>query len=105
MFAETEFVTSLLWQFSYLQVLDYLTTIAFLMLGVQEGNPLVRFCMEMAPSPMWGLAGVKVAALLLGVYCLRLGKDRLLGRINVMFALLVAWNLVALIFGAAQASS
>jgi len=95
-------VTSLLWQFSYLQVLDYLTTVAFLLIGVQEGNPVVRLIMDAAPSPMIGLAFVKAAALLLGVYCLKLGKDRLLSRINVMFALLVAWNLVALILGAAK---
>lgn len=95
-------MTSLLWQFSYLQVLDYLTTIAFLLIGVQEGNPVVRLCMNVAPSPMVGLALVKLAALVLGLYCLRLGKDRLLARINVMFAMLVAWNLVALILGAAH---
>ena len=29
-------------QYSYLQVLDFLTTIAFLLNGVKEGNPLVR---------------------------------------------------------------
>ncbi len=95
-------MTSLLWQFSYLQVLDYLTTIAFLLIGVQEGNPVVRVVMNAAPTPMLGLAAVKLAALALGVYCLKLGKDRLLGRINVMFAALVAWNLVALILGAAR---
>jgi hypothetical protein len=95
-------VTSLLWQFSYLQVLDYLTTIAFLLIGVREGNPVVRLFMNVAPSPMVGLACVKLMALLLGAYCLRMGKDRLLARINVMFAMLVAWNLVALILGAAK---
>lgn len=95
-------MSSLLWQFSYLQVLDYLTTIAFLMIGVQEGNPVVRMFMNLAPSPLLGLAAVKVTALLLGVYCLKLGKDRLLSRINVMFAVLVAWNLVALILGTAR---
>ena len=98
-------MTSLLWQFSYLQVLDYLTTIAFLLIGVQEGNPLVRLCMEVAPSPILGLTVVKLSALLLGVYCLKLGKDRLLSRINIMFAMLVAWNLVALILGAARAGA
>ncbi|MEP7365482.1 MAG: DUF5658 family protein [Acidobacteriota bacterium] len=98
-------MTSLLWQFSYLQVLDYLTTIAFLLIGVQEGNPVVRLCMNLAPTPMLGLAAIKLAALLLGAYCLKLGKDRLLSRINVMFAMLVAWNLVALILGAARSGA
>lgn len=95
-------MTSLLLQFSYLQVLDYLTTIAFLLLGVQEGNPLVRLFMEHAPTPLWGLAAVKGLALLLGLYCLRAGKFRLLSRVNVMFAVLVAWNMVALILGASK---
>ncbi|MCC6293201.1 MAG: hypothetical protein IT164_11175 [Bryobacterales bacterium] len=98
-------MTSLLWQFSYLQVLDYLTTIAFLLTGVQEGNPFVRWSMQLAPSPFLGLAFVKLAALMLGFYCLRMGKERLLSRINVMFALLVAWNLVALILGSAHLPS
>ena len=34
-------MTQLLWQYSYLQILDFLTTIAFLVNGVKEGNPLV----------------------------------------------------------------
>jgi hypothetical protein len=40
---------------------------------------------------------VKVLALGLGLFCWRMGRDRLLMRINIMFAVLVAWNLVALI--------
>lgn len=94
-------MTAQLVQFSYLQVLDYLTTVAFLLLGIQEGNPLVRAAMEVAPSPLYGLAAVKLAALALALYCLKLGKDRLLHRINILFAVVVAWNLVALIVGAA----
>ena len=88
-------------QFSYLQLLDLLTTIAFLVIGVHEGNPLVRMAMSAAPTPMVGLLLVKTGALLLGVYCWQRNKDRLLWRINMLFALLVAWNLVALIVGAA----
>ena len=95
-------MTALLWQYSYLQVLDFLTTVAFLLLGVQEGNPLVRIMLDFAPSPVFGLAVVKIAAIALGIYCLKLGKIRLLHRINVLFAVVVAWNLVALILGAAH---
>ncbi len=98
-------MTSLLLQFSYLQILDYLTTIAFLSLGVQEGNPLVRWSMDLAPSPLLGLAGVKLVALMMGVYCLKMGKERLLSRVNIMFAALVAWNLVALILGTTKLGS
>lgn len=83
--------------FTYLQLLDLLTTVAFLLQGVQEGNPLVRFAMGAANSPVLGLVAVKMAAMGLGAYCWWNRKDRLLGRINVLFALLVAWNLFALI--------
>jgi hypothetical protein len=93
-----------MWQFSYLQVLDFLTTLAFLLVGVQEGNPLVRFAIELAPTPIHGLAAVKIAALGLGIYCLKLGRLRLLSRINLLFAIVVAWNLVALILATAQNS-
>jgi hypothetical protein len=95
-------VTTLIWQFSYLQVLDFLTTVAFLLLGIQEGNPVVRFALELAPSPIMGLAVIKVIALALAVACLRLGKLSLLARANVLFAIVVAWNMLALIVGAAQ---
>ncbi|MFN7920042.1 MAG: DUF5658 family protein [Bryobacteraceae bacterium] len=93
---------SLLFQFSYLQVLDLLTTVAFLMVGVREGNPLVRLAIEWAPSPIVGLLAVKALALGLGIYCLHAGKRALLSRINILFAIVVAWNLVALIFGTAK---
>jgi len=93
-------LTGQLVQFSYLQVLDYLTTVAFLILGIREGNPVVRLIMQSSPTPLLGLALVKLAALALGVYCVRVGKEQLLKRINILFAVVVAWNLVALILGA-----
>jgi hypothetical protein len=36
---------------------------------------------------------------MLGIYCWRMGRNRLLSRINVMFALVIAWNMIALILG------
>lgn len=95
-------VTAVFWQYSYLQVLDFLTTLAFLLVGVREGNPLVRLAIELSPSPIFGLLAVKVIALGLGVYSLMSGRFRLLQRMNFVFALVVAWNLVALIVGAAK---
>ncbi len=92
-------VNQLLMQYTYLQVLDFLTTIAFLLHGVQEGNPVVRYFMAGHSNPLGGLLMVKLLAVLLGLYCWRMGRSRLLARINVLFALLVAWNLVALILG------
>jgi hypothetical protein len=44
---------------------------------------------------------VKVIAVALGLYCWKVGRGRLLSRINVVFAFIVAWNLAALILAAA----
>jgi len=92
----------LLWQYSYLQVLDFLTTIAFLVNGVREGNPLVRLALGVGTNPIGGLVVVKLLAILLGIYCWRVGKRQLLSRINLIFAVLVAWNLVALILSSVR---
>lgn len=89
-------------QYSYLQMLDFMTTVAFLLNGVQEGNPLVRLALQYSSNPIGGLLVVKVIALALGVYCWKAGRERLLLRINVLFALLVAWNLVALILNSSH---
>jgi hypothetical protein len=90
-------LSQLLWHYSYLQVLDFLTTIAFLVNGVREGNPLVRLALSAGSNPIGGLLVVKLLAMLLGYYCWRVGKRQLLSRINLLFAFLVAWNMVALI--------
>jgi hypothetical protein len=42
---------------------------------------------------------VKLLAIVLGLYCWHQGRERLLVRINFLFAAVVAWNLVALIAG------
>jgi hypothetical protein len=94
-------VTQQLFQYSYLQVLDFLTTVAFLLNGVQEGNPVVRWAIQVAPSPLVGLLFVKILAIGLGIYCWQSGKIRLLSKINVGFAALIAWNLVSLILKSA----
>ncbi len=97
-------MNNLILQYSYLQLLDLLTTVAFLINGVKEANPLVKGMMHITPSPMVGLVLIKVLALALGVYCWRIQKYRLLLRINILFALLVAWNMMALIAGSSLAS-
>ncbi len=91
-------MNQLLLQYSYLQILDLMTTVAFVVHGVQEGNPFVRLFLTYAPNPLGGLLAVKILALGLGVYCWRCGRERLLSRINILFAFVVAWNLLALIF-------
>ena len=92
-------MNQLLVQYSYLQMLDLLTTVAFLLHGVQEANPMVRLALRYSSHPLGGLLLVKSLALVLGVYCWRCGRERLLTRINILFAVVVAWNLVALIAG------
>ena len=89
-------------QYSYLQVLDLLTTIAFLIHGIQEGNPLVRLAMKVTPNPIVGLVVVKGLAVALGLVCWLSGRDRALNRINIVFAIVVAWNLSALILGSTK---
>jgi hypothetical protein len=98
-------VNQLILQYSYLQVLDFLTTLAFMINGVQEGNPVVRLALRYAPHPLSGLLAVKVVAIMLGVYCWMRGRERLLTRMNVLFAVLIAWNLAALIISSAQRGS
>jgi hypothetical protein len=95
-------VNQLILQYSYLQVLDFLTTIAFMINGVREANPLVRLAVHYSPYPWGGLLAVKLAAVGLGLYCWTRGRERLLGRMNLLFAILIAWNLTALIMATAQ---
>jgi len=80
-------------------MLDLLTTLAFMLHGIQEANPVVRLALRYSSHPWGGLLAVKILALGLGVYCWRCGRQRLLTRINILFAIIVAWNLVALIAG------
>jgi len=98
-------MNQMLLHYSYLQILDFLTTVAFLVNGVREANPVVRLALSVVPNPLEGLIVVKVLALMLGIYCWRMGRQRLLSRINMMFAALVAWNLVALILSTLAAYS
>ena len=95
-------MNQLILQYSYLQVLDFLTTLAFMINGVQEGNPVVRLALRYAPHPLSGLLAVKLVAIMLGFYCWMRGRERLLTRMNWLFAILVAWNLAALIISSAQ---
>ena len=96
-------MNQLLLQYSYLQVLDLMTTLAFLLHGIQEGNPMVRFALQFSSHPIGALLAVKCLALGLGIYCWRCGRERLLTRINILFAIVVAWNLAALIAGGLNA--
>jgi len=84
-------------QFVYLQILDSLTTVAFILNGVSEANPLIRWAMVEAPHPISGLLMVKAAGVMMAWYCVNRSMYRLMRKVNFFFALLVAYNLIALI--------
>lgn len=84
-------------EFIYLQLLDVLTTIAFMMQGVGESNPIVRWAIREGPNPLWALVMLKGAAVLLALFCLYRSREKLLRKVNVFFAGLIVYNLVALI--------
>ena len=88
---------SLLFQFAYLQALDVLSTLAFLLNGAQEANPIVRLALKTGVSPLVSLVALKVLAVALAAYCVRRARHRLLSRVNVFFAALVAWNLIVVV--------
>jgi len=87
----------LLAQFACLQLLDLVSTLAFLSRGVGEANPLLRTLITASGSPLWGLAAAKALALLLGWYCWKSGRASLLARANLFFLALLVWNLTALL--------
>ena len=87
--------------FAYLQVLDILTTLAFLLQGVTEANPLVVAAIKIA-GPIGGLVLIKAAALTLAAVCFVQARYKLMQRVNVFFAFIVAMNLVALILSSAS---
>jgi hypothetical protein len=95
-------ITQLLLQFSFLQVFDFLTTVAFLVNGIGEGNPLVRSLMTWCPNPLVGLGVAKGLAVLLALYCWKNERFRLLNRANLFFSVIVTWNLLVLIIGTAR---
>lgn len=87
-------------EFIYLQVLDLLTTVAFMMYGVTEINPVVKWAMRESPSALGGLFLIKVAAVLLALLCMAHSQQRLLRGVNIFFAGLVAYNVFVLIINA-----
>lgn len=87
----------LLIQFICLQICDLVTTLVFLSLGVGEANPLVRLALGAAHQhPAAVLGAVKLAGIAVGWYAWESGRRRLLSRINILFAICVAWNVVAI---------
>ena len=86
--------------FLYLQVLDFLTTLIGMKIGLSEVSPFIRWLMQMDPAV--GLALSKLIALVLGGLCLWLNKRHLVRWINYWYAGLVVWNMT-LIFAVLRA--
>lgn len=83
-----------LWVFVFLQVGDLGTTVAVLRLGGVEENPLVKHLMVF--GPVEGLILAKVVTVAFGVGCFLAAKHRALRLANLIFAAIVAWNLIIL---------
>jgi hypothetical protein len=77
--------------FLYLQVLDFLTTLVGLKLGIHEASPFVRSLMHFGPSI--AVAASKIAAIALAALCVGLNRRYLVRWINYWYAALIVWNL------------
>ena len=77
--------------FIYLQILDLLTTIIGLRLGLAEASPFIRSVISLGPA----VAVLMSKALAFGLagLCVVLGRHSLLRRINYGYAALAVWNL------------
>ncbi len=78
--------------FIYLQLLDFLTTLAGFKLGASEASPFIAKLIH-ATSPAFGVALSKVVALGIGGLCVAMNRVRLVGWINYWYAGVVVWNL------------
>ena len=81
--------------FIYLQLLDFLTTILFLKLGLFESSWVVAALIRW--SPMLGLAAAKMTTVVLGWLAVRYHKDRVMRVANLAYSGVIAWNLVCMI--------
>jgi hypothetical protein len=90
----------ILFGFVCFQIADALTTLFFLQRGIEELNPVMRFAFSTVSSPALGLLLSKLFAVALAAYAWRSGRRRLLRRVNVLFAMCIAWN-CAVIAGSA----
>jgi hypothetical protein len=81
--------------FVYLQLLDLLTTMIGLKLGLAEASPFIRALMTIGPE--FGLLLSKLVGLGLGAICIALKRPRVIRLINYWYAALVVWNLALLL--------
>jgi hypothetical protein len=77
--------------FLYLQLLDFLTTIVGLRLGLIELSPFIRWLM--GGGAVFGALLSKVMAVALAGFCVWIQRRRLIHWLNYWYAALVVWNL------------
>jgi len=81
--------------FIYLQVLDFLTTILFLRLGLGEASWVVAALIRW--SPIVGVMIAKIGTVVLALVALHYHKDRLMRLVNLLYGCVVVWNLCCMI--------
>jgi hypothetical protein len=82
--------------FIYLQLLDFLTTLAGFRIGASEASPFIVKLIQ-AVGPVMGVAASKAVALVIAAACVGLNRGRLIVWANYWYAALIAWNLYVLI--------
>jgi len=85
--------------FTVLQILDFLTTVSFLQMGVEERNYLIRFLMGWGGS-VKGLVVAKIAALAFAICAVRRKKYGLMFGVTGFYFDLVCWNLLSILLQA-----
>ena len=81
--------------FVYLQLLDFLTTVLFLRLGLREAGWVTGALMQ--HGALVGLLGAKFAAIVIAGAAVYYQKGRALRWANLGYCGVVVWNLVAMI--------
>jgi hypothetical protein len=81
--------------FMYLQILDFVTTIAGFKMGLVEGSPMIRWMTQF--GPVFAVAASKLLAFTLCAVCYWFNLRKLLRRVNYWYAAVVAWNVSLLI--------
>lgn len=77
--------------FLYLQLLDFLTTIVGIRVGLAESSPFI--CWMMNWNPVVGLAASKVVAMVIAGICVATNRQNLIKWVNGWYAALAVWNL------------
>lgn len=82
--------------FVYLQLLDFLTTMIGLRLGLSEASPSIRPLIEPFGITLAVAFGKAIAFGLAG-FCLFTRREHIIRLINYWFASLVVWNMMLII--------